>query len=69
MVGGVLDYENGWDIRKPLVKKVLEMFPGAQPIVPKVRTHEDSMLQSSRISLALIFVIPHCSFGPKKLSL
>ena len=39
MVGGVLDYENGWDIRKPLIKKVLELFPGAQPTVPKVCKH------------------------------
>jgi len=36
MVGGVLDPDNGWDIRKSLVEKVLKMFPGAQPIIPKL---------------------------------
>lgn len=40
MVGGVLEYENGWDIRKPLVKKVVEVFPGAQPVIPKVKAYQ-----------------------------
>ena len=61
MVGGVLDFGNGWDIRKPLVKKVMELFPGAQAIVPKVRTYEHSVLQSSRTSLNLVFRILHTS--------
>ncbi|KAG0625866.1 hypothetical protein M758_2G085400 [Ceratodon purpureus] len=51
MVGGVLDYENGWDIRKPLIKKVLELFPGAQPTVPKLEPALGSaMLAWSRYS-------------------
>ncbi len=45
MVGGVLDFENGWDIRKSLIEKVLEMFPGAQPTIPKVIIDDHFVLQ------------------------
>lgn len=36
MVGGVLENDNGWDLRRPLVNKILGMFPGAQPIISKL---------------------------------
>jgi len=45
MVGGVLDPDNGWDIRKSLVEKVLKMFPGAEPIIPKVTIDDHFVLQ------------------------
>lgn len=63
-----MDYESGWDIRKPLVEKVLEMFPGAQPITPKVRIDEHPVLQYLRTSVLMVFlIIIMCIAKQKKL--
>lgn len=51
MVGGVL--EEG--IRKPLVEKVLGMFPGAQPIVPKVRALNISSCGRHKAAISRFF--------------
>ncbi|POO00989.1 ATPase [Trema orientale] len=36
MVGGVLETERTWDIGKEVVKYIQKLYPGAQPIRPKV---------------------------------
>ncbi|XP_039140302.1 N-acetyl-D-glucosamine kinase [Dioscorea cayenensis subsp. rotundata] len=36
MVGGVLEGNKGWDIGKEVVKHISKVYPGVQPIQPKV---------------------------------
>lgn len=36
MVGGVLEADGGWDLYTPLVRGISQIFPGVQPIQPKV---------------------------------
>ncbi len=36
LAGGVLENDDGWDLCKPLMECVAEMFPRVQPIRPKV---------------------------------
>lgn len=36
MVGGVLENEDGWDLREPLINIISREFPGAKPISPEV---------------------------------
>ena len=36
MVGGVLEVDNEWDICTELIYRIMQDFPGVQPIQPKV---------------------------------
>ena len=38
MVGGVLESNKSWDIGKEVINYIQKIYPGAQPIRPKVTT-------------------------------
>ncbi|KAJ0980456.1 hypothetical protein J5N97_008711 [Dioscorea zingiberensis] len=44
MVGGVLEANKGWDIGKEVINHISEVYPGVQPIQPKVEPAVGSAL-------------------------